>query len=102
MIQERVTCTDLFEILVVQKTAMNKYSSGLGRWTSLQLKGKEVVRGIIVSTYIAFQPSKALALYSTVNAWHKRWFEFCKYFICSRIYVREDPLNSVKDWISKN
>ena len=69
--QQGGTCVALFDLLATYGTTHQGDPSGLGRWSSLLLTGKDGHKSRIVTAYIPCKSQKGK--YTTVYAQHRRW-----------------------------
>ena len=59
---------ELLGNLVNIKITKEHYPTGLVRWASIIIQGKEGLIGIMVSSYVTYRPNKVLGRCSTVCA----------------------------------
>jgi len=94
--QQGGTCVGIFDLLASYYSSTGHDPSGLGRWTSLLMVGKDDKKTRVVSAYIPCRSNKGG--YSTVYAQHKRWLWSHKDRRCPRKAARDDLLRAIRGW----
>ena len=93
--QQGGTCIATFGLLATYRTTTGHDPSGLGRWTSLRIEGKDGRVSRLVSAYIPCRSQKGR--YTTVYAQHRRWLRKQGDSRCPRKAARDDLLSAISE-----